>query len=60
MPVQTTAWLFPGTKVLYAGKDKDDTVPKNGVVLQPKKNFAVVLLDDGKFVCATSKEITLK
>lgn len=58
MPVQTTAWLFPGTEVLYAGKD--DTVPKNGVVLQPKKNFAVVLLDDGKFVCATSKEITLK
>lgn len=58
MTVQTTAWLFPGTKVLYAGKD--DTVPENGVVLQPKKNYAVILLDDGKFVCATSEEITLK
>lgn len=58
MTVQTAAWLFPGTKVLYAGKD--DTVPENGVVLQPKKNYAIVLLENGKFVFATSEEITLK
>ncbi len=58
MTIETTAWLFPGTKVLYTGKD--DTVPANGVVLQPKTNYAVILLDDGKFVFATSDEIALK